>query len=254
MFRPRIIPCLLLKDLGLVKTIKFQNPNYIGDPMNSIKIFNDLEVDEIVFLDIDATKRKRCISFDFVKKVSEEAFVPFAVGGGITSFPQIKEAFSSGAEKVIINTSAINNPCLIKEASEVFGSQSIIISIDSKKTEKGYEVFTHSGTFPTGKTPEEIAKKMQEFGAGEIMINSIDNDGLMNGYDQDLIKIVSESVSIPVIAIGGAGRYEDLVKPIQSGASASAAGSIFVYNGKNHGILINYPDKEEIKEIFGKFK
>lgn len=250
MFRPRIIPCLLLKDKGIVKTVGFQNPSYIGDPMNSIKIFNDLEVDEIVFLDIGASKKGETISFDFVKRISEEAFMPFAVGGGIKTLEDIKEAFKSGAEKVVINSEAIRNPSFIKEASEIFGSQALIVSIDAKKVNGGYEVFTNCGEFSTGKGPEEVAKQMQENGAGEILIASIDEDGLMKGYDKELISKVSEAVSIPVIAIGGAGVYEDLAEPISSGASASSAGSLFVYNGKNKGILLNYPDREEIKEIF----
>jgi len=251
MFRPRIIPCLLLKDLGLVKTIQFKNPRYIGDPMNAVKIFNDFEADELVFLDIEASKKNRMIDINFVKKVSEEAFMPFAVGGGISNIEQIRNIMNSGAEKVIINTFAMENPLLVKEASEVFGSQAIIVSIDAKKEKDKYFVFTHGGTKKTRLDPADFAKKMECAGAGEILITSIDNDGLMNGYDINLIRLISNAVKIPVIANGGAGDLDDLNSAIvKGGASAGAAGSIFVYSGKNRGILINYPDKDE---IFRKF-
>jgi imidazole glycerol-phosphate synthase subunit HisF len=250
MFRPRVIPCLLLKDLGLVKTIQFGDPKYIGDPMNAVKIFNDFEVDELVFLDMDASKDNRTIDLEFVKKVGQEAFMPFAVGGGIRSIDQIRSAFNAGAEKVIINTAAIENSEFVREASEIFGSQSIIVSIDVKKNGGNYEVCTHGGSKVTEFDPVYIARKMQESGAGEILINSIDEDGRMEGYDLTLIKRVSEAVSIPVVAIGGAGSLEDFSKAVGAGASAISSGSMFIYSGKNRGILINYPDKEELEEIF----
>lgn len=252
MFRPRIIPCLLLKDVGLVKTMIFQNPTYIGDPMNAVKIFNDLEADELVFLDIDATKKNRMIDLEFVKKVGEEAFMPFAVGGGIKNIKEIRSIFNAGAEKVVINSHAIENPNFIKDAADMFGSQSIIVSIDAKRKPSGvYEVFTHGGTRNSGFDPVSIAKKMEKLGVGEILINSIDEDGMMKGYDLKLIKSISQAVNVPVIACGGAGEEKDLVKAVKNGcASAVAAGSMFVYRGKNKGILINYPDKEELVEIF----
>jgi imidazole glycerol-phosphate synthase subunit HisF len=251
MFRPRIIPCLLLKNLGLVKTINFKEPRYIGDPMNAVKIFNDFEADELVFLDIHASKDERTLPLDFVKKVSEEAFMPFAVGGGIKSVEEVKEILSSGAEKVVINSHAIENPEFVRKVSDVVGRQSVIVSIDVKKEEGIYKVYTHNGTKDSGKNPVSIVREMEKMGAGEILINSIDKDGTMEGYDLTLIKSVSEAVSIPVVAAGGAGDLGDLKKAIDvGGASAASAGSIFVYNGKSRGILINYPDKSEIEEIF----
>lgn len=250
MFRPRVIPCLLLKDKGLVKTINFQSPNYIGDPINAVRIFNDFEADELVFLDIDASKNKRTIDLDFVKKIGEEAFMPFAVGGGISSIEQIRSILNNGAEKVVINTSAIENSDLIKSAADMFGSQSIIVSLDIKKDSSGYKVYTCSGTKNTGLDPIEIAKQMESLGAGELIIHSIDKDGTMQGYDSNIIKKISSAVKIPIIALGGAGKLLDLPKAIKSGATAVSAGSIFVYSGKNHGILINYPSREELLKLF----
>lgn len=251
MFRPRLIPCLLLKDLGLVKTIKFQEPRYIGDPINAVRIFNDLEADELVFLDINASKNKKTIDLDFVKKVGEEAFMPFAVGGGIKTIEQIKKILNVGAEKVVLNTSAIENQELIKEAADIFGSQSIIASIDAKKESNNYKVYTHGGTKPTNLNLLELAKKVESLGAGEIIINSMDKDGTMEGYDLELIRLISNSVNIPVIALGGAGNLNDFKKAIKQGkATAVAAGSFFIYSSKTRGILINYPDKEEITELF----
>ena len=254
MLRPRVIPCLLLKGDGLVKTVGFESENYIGDPMNAIRIFNDLEADELVFLDIEASKKGDLISVDFVKKVGEEAFMPFAVGGGIRNTEDIKKLLKSGAEKVVINTNLVENPNLIKETSDIFGSQSIIASIDAKRTLNGnYKVFTFGGTKETDKNPVEVAKEAEKQGAGEILITSIDKDGEMGGYDLELIKMVSESVEIPVIACGGAGNLEDFVIAIKKGdASAVAAGSLFVYSGKEKGILINYPEKDELEEIFNR--
>ncbi len=250
MFRPRIIPCLLLKELGLVKTIRFSNPTYIGDPINAVRIFNDFKADELVFLDIEASKKNKLIDLNFVKKVGQEAFMPFAVGGGIKNVKQIRSIFKCGTEKVVINTAAIENPYLISKASEIFGSQSIIASIDVKKSKRGYEVYIYGGTKNTALNPILVAKKMENFGAGEILINSIEKDGTMEGYDLELIKLVSENVNIPVIACGGSGSLEDFVKATKSGATAVAAGSLFVYSGRNRGILINYPDKKDLEEVF----
>lgn len=222
MFRPRVIPCLLLKNGGLVKTVQFQNPRYIGDPINAVKIFNDLEADELVFLDIDASKENRIAPLEFVKKVGEEAFMPFAVGGGIKSIDEIKQILNAGAEKVVINTHAINNPNIIKESSDLIGSQSIIVSIDAKKINNEYVAFTCDGTKNIGLDPVLVAKQMEKLGAGEILINSIDKDGMMDGYDIVLIKRVSNAVKIPVVAMGGASGLNDLRKAVYGGGSLSS--------------------------------
>jgi len=252
MYRPRVIPILLLKGKGLVKSIKFKDYRYIGDPINAVKIFNDLKADELVFLDILASKEKRSISLDFVRNVGDEANMPFAVGGGIRTIQQIKEIINAGAEKVVINTYAVENPNFIKEASDIFGSSTIVVSIDVKKKFLGKkQVHTMAGTKAIGLNPIEFAKLMQEKGAGEIIINSIENDGLMTGYDLDLISQVSKVVEIPVVAAGGAGTLSDFKKAVkESYASAVAAGSMFVYHGPRRAVLVNYPNTRELNNLF----
>lgn len=251
MFRPRVIPVLLLKGKGLVKTVRFQNPTYIGDPINAVKLFNDMQADELVFLDITATSEKRTPSIDIIQQISDEAYMPFAVGGGINNVDDIKRLISSGAEKVVINTAAFSNPELIREAVDAAGSQSIIVSIDAKKNFFGkYEVYVKSGMKSTGKSPEKFAEEVAKLGAGEIIINSIDKDGMMDGYDLQLINRVSSVVDIPVVACGGAGKPEHFADAILSGASAVAAGSIFVYHGPRKGVLINYPIRKELENLF----
>jgi len=254
MFLPRIIPVLLLKGKGLVKTVKFKDPKYIGDPINAVKIFNDLKADELIFLDITASKERRTISADLVKDIGDEAFMPFGVGGGICSIEQIEKLLKAGAEKVIINTNAVLRPELIEEAAKVFGSQSIVVALDVKKTLFGkYECWIKDGSENIKIHPVEMAKRIESSGAGELFINSIDNDGLMTGYDIALIKCIAEIVSIPVVACGGAGNLEHLRDGYFKGsAHALAAGSLFVYHGPRRAVLINYPYKSEIKLLFDK--
>ncbi|MFK8060283.1 MAG: AglZ/HisF2 family acetamidino modification protein [Polaribacter sp.] len=251
MYRPRVIPTLLLRNLGLVKSIKFKNHRYIGDPINAVKIFNDLKADELVFLDITANKQNRKVSLDFVKNVGAEANMPFSVGGGIKTIADIKEIINAGAEKVVLNTFAFQNPELIQDAVNEFGSSTIVVSIDvKKKLFKGQQVYIYSGTKSTGIDPVTYAKRIEDLGAGEIILNSIDQDGLMNGYDLELIEKVSKSVKIPVVALGGAGGLSDLSEAIKTGyASASAAGSMFVYHGPRRAVLISYPTKEELQDL-----
>jgi cyclase len=247
MFRPRIIPVLLLKNLALVKSIQFKNHKYVGDPINAVRIFNELKADELVFLDIEASKNNRLISLDFVKNVGEEAFMPFVVGGGIRSIADIKAVINAGAERVVINTFAAQNPDFIKEASECFGSSTIVVCIDVKnKMFRGQRTWILSGSRSTAFTPLEFAQLMEKNGAGELIIQSIDKDGTMEGYDIELIKSVSTLVTIPVVALGGAGKKDHLLDVYHSGhASGLGAGSLFVYQGKNRGVLINYPDETE---------
>lgn len=248
MFRPRIIPVLLLKNRALVKSVGFRNHKYIGDPVNAVRIFNDLRADELVFLDIEASKNGRLISLDFVKNVGEEARMPFAVGGGIKSLDDIRAVINAGAEKVVINTYAGQKPDFIKEASETFGTTTIVVCIDVKNQFlKGQRTWILGGTKSTALTPTAFARLMEKNGAGELIIQSIDKDGTMDGYDIDLIKSVSMSVGIPVVALGGAGENEHLKEAYRSGhANGLAAGSMFVYQGKKRGVLINYPDKKEL--------
>lgn len=251
MFRPRVIPVLLLKDKGLVKSIKFQSHNYIGDPINAVKIFNDLKADELVFLDINATKENRLVSLDFVKKVGEEAHMPFAVGGGIKSLEDIRNILKSGAEKVIICSAAVNNPKFIKEASYNFGSSTISVCLDYRNSflRKG-AIYTNSGAKKSKYALLEFSQIVQENGAGEVILQSISRDGTMDGYDFDFIKKIATNLEIPVVALGGAGKLNDLKLAFrESKASALAAGSLFVYQSKLRGVLINYPEKSELEEI-----
>lgn len=248
MFRPRIIPVLLLKDLALVKSVQFKNYKYIGDPINAVRIFNELEADELVFLDITASKRNRLISLEFVTAVGEESQMPFCVGGGISTLQDIKAVIAAGAEKVVLNTSAGRDPDFVKAASDEFGSSTIVVCMDVKRTFLGVErAWILGGSRATRFSALDFAKLMEDQGAGELIVQSIERDGTMRGYDIDLIQSISQAVSIPVIALGGAGRVEDLVHAYRYGfANGLAAGSLFVYRDKSRGVLINYPDKGDV--------
>lgn len=254
MFRPRVIPCLLLEGKGLVKTIKFKDPKYLGDPINAVRIFNEKETDELIFLDITASAENRTVHLDIVRQLGDECYMPFAVGGGIRSIQSIRDIFKAGAEKVVLNTHAIRTPDFVTEAATVFGKQSIVVSIDVKKKLFGkYEVYIYGGQKSTGLGPVETAQLMEKKGAGEILINSIDSDGSRQGYDLTLIKQVAEAVNVPVIACGGAGKLADIKEAILIGkASAAAAGSLFVFHGKRRAVLINYPTEQELIDLFGK--
>lgn len=242
MFRARIIPCLLLKNEGLVKTVKFKKCVYVGDPINAVKVFNQKEVDELIFLDISATPEKKEPPIELLSKIASECFMPFAYGGGLRSLETIRHIFRLGVEKAVINTYAFENPSFVSQASQEFGSQSIIVSLDVKRNVFGkYEVFTHAGKRNTRKDPVESACLMEEMGAGEIFLNSIDRDGMQQGYDLELVKRVAQSVKIPVVACGGAGSIQDLKDVVTlGGASAAAAGSLFVFTGPHRAVLINY--------------
>lgn len=248
MFRPRIIPVLLLKKDFLIKSKSFKEYNYIGDPINAVKIFNDLKADELVFLDITATKENRLISLDFVKEIGEEASMPFAVGGGISSIDDIRKVISAGAEKVVISSAAVDNPTFVQTASETFGSSTITICIDVKKNFWGKEkVWSKNGTEQSDYDVVSFAKLMESMGAGEVIVQSIEKDGQMKGYDIVLVERVSRAVSIPVVALGGAGSLNDLKKVYFDGfANGLAAGSLFVYQGTKSGVLINYPEKSDL--------
>jgi imidazole glycerol-phosphate synthase subunit HisF len=249
MFRPRIIPVLLLKDRALVKSVQFRKHRYIGDPINAVRIFNELRADELVFLDIDASRENRLISLDFVRNVGEEAMMPFGVGGGIRSLDDVRSIIAAGAEKVVINTHAGMDPDLIRRAADEFGSTTIVVCIDVKKTFfGGQRVYIDAGNTSTKFAPVEFAGLMEANGAGELIVQSIDRDGTMQGYDIDLISEVSRAVTIPVVALGGAGSRSDLADAYKKGnASALAAGSMFVFSGERRGVLINYPGRDEVQ-------
>ena len=251
MIRPRIIPILLLKDSGLVKTVQFKNPKYVGDPINAIRIFNDKEVDELVLLDIDASIFNKKPNLNVLKNITSECFMPLSFGGGIDSIEMIREILKIGVEKVILNSAAVKNPNLISEASRNFGKSTIVVSIDYKTNLFNSNVYINGGSTKTKYKPIDWAIECERLGAGEIIINSINKDGLMSGYDFDLLKSVSNAVSIPVIASGGAGELKDFSKAIfDSNASAVAAGSFFVFKGKHRAVLITYPSRKELNLIF----
>jgi cyclase len=252
MFRPRVIPVLLLKGEGLVKTVAFKKERYIGDPINAVRIFNDLNADELIFLDILASKENRTISKKFVENVGAEANMPFAVGGGIKTLKDIGRIISSGAEKVVINSYASENPDFIRQASSDFGSSTISVCMDIKSSLfRGEKVWALGGKKVTKYAPEDFAKMMEDKGAGELIIQSISRDGMMSGYDIPLIRKISEAVSIPVVALGGAASYGDFRLAYTDGyASGVAAGSVFVYYGSERGVLLNYPQYDEISTIF----
>jgi cyclase len=242
MIQNRFIPCLLLKNHGLVKTKKFVNYKYIGDPINAIKIFNDKYVDEIIILDIDASKEKRGPDFAFLQSLASECFIPLAYGGGVSSLNEIEQLIQIGIEKVIINHSALNSFSFISDAISHFGSSTIVGAIDVKKNIFGQQrVFNHVTMKNTSFTPIEIAKKYAELGVGEIFLNNVDLDGTMLGYDLNLIKEVSEVVQVSLIASGGASSKKNMMEAIKYGASASSAGALFVFQGPHNAVLINYP-------------
>lgn len=252
MYRSRIIPALLLKDAGLVKTVRFKSPKYVGDPINAVRIFNDKEVDELMFLDISATPQSRRPPFELIEKIAGECFMPLGYGGGIRSIEDIKRILSLGVEKVVMNTKAVEDAEFVREAAGLFGSQSIVVSIDVKRTLfGGWEVFSHGGRKRTGLEPVGHAKKMEACGAGEIVVNSIDRDGTMQGYDLGVLKKISAAVNVPVITLGGAGSLAHLKEGIEAGgASASSAGSLFVFQGRHRAVLISYPSQSELSDLF----
>jgi cyclase len=255
MFRPRIIPVLLLKGQGLVKSVKFSKYRYIGDPINAVKIFNDLEADELVFMDINASNEGRCISLDFVKSVGEEANMPFSVGGGIRSIDQIRAILAAGAEKVVLNTSAGLNPGFISESANAFGSSTITVCMDIKRNFFGKpKVWIEMGKKALGYSPLEYARLIEKMGAGELVVQSIEKDGMMTGYDLELLKSISDIISIPLVALGGAGKFDDFRDAIwKSNCSAVGAGSMFVYHSERRGILVNYPNKLEKSNILKQY-
>jgi imidazole glycerol-phosphate synthase subunit HisF len=250
MLSVRVMPCLLLRNSKLVKTVRFKDPDYIGDPVNAVKIYNDKEVDELIFLDITATIDQKQPNLKTIGEIAIECFMPMTYGGGIRSIDDMRRIYGLGVEKIAINSYAVENPEMIRDASSIFGSQSVLVAIDVKKRLMGgYEVLTQSGRKGTKLDPVDWAKRAEALGAGEILLTSIDRDGTYEGYDTDLIKKVASAVNVPIIACGGAGKIEDFAKAVESGASACAAGSMVVYQGKGRGVLINFPSQKEMRAI-----
>lgn len=252
MLRIRTIPCLLLKDGGLVKTRRFAEPRYVGDPINAVRIFNDKGADELVFLDISATGRGTGPDFALLADIASEAFMPFSYGGGITSVDHVRRLYALGVEKVIINTAVADRPELLREAIALGGSSGVVASMDVKRNWRGrYGVWVDGGRRDTGRDPVEYARELERLGAGELLLNSIDRDGVMEGYDLELIRRVSGAIGIPVVAAGGAGQLADFREAVKSGAAAVAAGSMFVFHGKHRAVLITYPEPGELAEVLG---
>ncbi|WP_242134052.1 AglZ/HisF2 family acetamidino modification protein [Aestuariivivens marinum] len=252
MLRSRIIPCLLVRNKGLVKTVQFKDSKYVGDPINAVKIFNEKEVDELIVLDIDATKEGREPDFKMIQNLANESRMPLCYGGGVKTVEHAKQIIHLGAEKVALSSAVIEKPELIIDIGKAVGVQSVIVILDIKK--KGflgkYQVYTHNGTKPTGKDPKELAQQFEKLGVGEIVISSIDNDGMMKGYDLKLIDLVRDGINIPISILGGAGSLEDIKEIIKKyKVIGVAAGSIFVFKGKYKAVLINYPNKGEKKNL-----
>jgi len=243
------MPCLLVKDDRLVKTVRFRNPGYVGDPVNAIKIYNEKEVDELILLDISATPQGREPNFELVETVANECFMPLCYGGGVSEVEHARRLFGIGVEKVAINSRAADDERLIGQCAALFGSQSIVVSIDYKKTWRGKRlVHTQSGRKKTSHDPVEYARRMEQAGAGELLLTSIDRDGTWSGYDVELIRAVTDAVNLPVIACGGAGSVADFGEAVSAGgASAVAAGSMVVYSGQGLGVLIKFPTREELE-------
>ena len=252
MLRPRIIPCLLLHKNGLVKTVNFQYPTYVGDPINAVRIFSEKEVDEIAVFDIDATVKGTGPNYHLIEKLAGQSMMPLCYGGGISNADQAERILNLGVEKVSLGNAALQKPAVITEIARRSGSQSTAVVMDVKKTfSMGYEVFTHNGTNGTGINPFEFAELAESAGAGEVIINSIDRDGLMNGYDLELIAGVASRLSIPLTVLGGAGSLEHIKDVIDiHKVIGVAAGSLFLFKGRYRAVLLNYPSKFEKDQIF----
>lgn len=251
MLKTRIIPVLLLSNRGLYKGVKFKKHQYIGDPLNTIRIFNDKGVDELIILDIEASIKKKPIDFDYLSEIVSEAFIPISYGGGIKTIDDAKRLFSIGIEKIIINTCAFERPLIISELSERFGSQSIVVSIDVKKDLRGASVYMLSGTKRVNLSLEEASMLVEKLGAGEIIINDIDRDGTLLGYNLDYVRRISEKVAIPIVICGGAKDIYDFRRAKDAGAQACGAGAMFVYHGRHKAVLISYPRYDELRSILG---
>jgi cyclase len=252
MLRSRIVPCLLVRNKGLVKTVQFKDSKYVGDPINAVKIFNEKEVDELIVLDIDATKERRSPNFKMIKDLAVECRMPLCYGGGIKTIDQAKEIIRLGAEKIALSSIIFENRDMIREIADAVGVQSVIAVLDVKK--KGlfgkYQVYINNGTKSTGMDPITVAKELENLGVGEVVINSIDNDGMMKGYDLKLIELIREAINLPLTVLGGAGKLDDIKELIKKYKIIGAdAGSLFVFKGKYKAVLINYPTEKEKADL-----
>lgn len=251
MLRKRVIPCLLLNDESLVKTVQFGNFNYIGDPANTVRIFNELEVDELCFLDIRASVEKREPNFRVLREIADECFMPLSYGGGIRDAETARKILNTGFEKVILNSVAFDHPSVVTDIADYSGSQSVIGSLDVKKNLWGtYHVYSHGGTKKQKSNPLEWAKYLESLGVGEILVTSMDREGTWDGFDVEITREIAKAVKVPVIANGGAGTIHHIAAVMRDGgASAVALGSMVVYQKKGMGVLVNFPDKKELEKV-----
>lgn len=256
MLRPRVIPCLLVRNKGLVKTVKFGSGKYVGDPINAVRIFNEKEADELIVFDIDATTAGTPPDYGMIKKLAAECRMPLCYGGGIRAIEQARQIIGLGVEKVAISSAALSNPDLISQIAAEIGSQSVVVVLDVRKSLFGrYEVVTHNGRNSTGLSPWEAARKAEALGAGEVVVNSVDRDGEMKGYDLDLAQRVRDSVALPMSVLGGAGSLDDMGRLIETcGVVGAAAGSLFVFKGPYRAVLISYPNALERQALADKVK
>ena len=246
----RVVPCLLLQDGGLVKTVRFGQPRYVGDPINAVRIFNDKYVDELVLLDIEASRKGAEPNYDLIGRIAGECFIPLCYGGGIRSLEQARRIIAAGAEKIVVNSMAIDQPALLTTLSQELGASSVVAGIDVKRDFLGrYRVYHPGRRRSTAANPVEHAKAVVIAGAGEIFLNSVDRDGTGSGFDVELVRRVTEAVNVPVTACGGAAGLEDMRAAVRSGASAAAAGSMFVFHGPHRAVLINYPAYDSVREL-----
>jgi cyclase len=252
MLRPRVIPCLLVHNGGLVKTVQFGSPKYVGDPINAVRIFNEKEVDELVVLDIDAAVQKREPNYAMIRDLAAECRMPLCYGGGVNSVEQAEKIISLGVEKVAISSAAVADPSLPGRMAGVVGNQSVVVVLDVKRTGRpgAFEVWIHNGARNTGQDPAEVARRLEAGGLGEITINSIDNDGMMKGYDLELVRVMRRAVTVPMTVLGGAGSLDDIGALVREfGIIGAAAGSLFVFKGRYRAVLINYPSRAQKGEI-----
>jgi len=250
MLKHRLIPCLLVHNKGLVKTQKFANPKYVGDPINAIRIFNEKEVDELVVLDISASKEKREPNYELVEQLASECFMPLCYGGGIRTIEQARTLFGLGLEKIAVQSAALEDLTLLTKIAEQFGSQSVVVSVDIKKNWLGKHslLMSASGKI-SSRSWQDYIRQAVASGAGEVMLNAVDRDGLMQGMDIDLIHEASTSLSVPLIAVGGVGSLSDIKAAVDAGASAVAAGAFFVFHGPHRAVLITYPSYQDLEDI-----
>jgi imidazole glycerol-phosphate synthase subunit HisF len=246
--RPRIIPALLVQNGGLVKTVGFDAPKYVGDPINAVRIFNEKQVDELIVADIDATPQGREPDYGLIRNLAAECRMPLCYAGGVTRPEQIERIIGLGVEKVAVGSAAVRNPAMIEESVRRVGGQSVVAVLDVRKAGilRRYEVFTNRGGQPAGLHPVEYARRVEALGAGEVLLNSIDRDGTMKGYDLDLVAQVRSAVRLPMSVLGGAGTLADVQGLMgRFGIIGAAAGSLFVFKGKYRAVLINYPALDE---------